>query len=96
MFGIAIVPSVLLALGMAVSPESPRWLVQVFVLRLFSQMSNNNNKKIKIKKNICIISSLINFCTKLRFCPPFLGSKGRFLKLKNLLKHCTERRELLR
>ncbi|EXC20499.1 Plastidic glucose transporter 4 [Morus notabilis] len=28
MFGIAIVPSVLLALGMAVSPESPRWLVQ--------------------------------------------------------------------
>lgn len=30
MFGIAIVPSVLLALGMAVSPESPRWLLQVF------------------------------------------------------------------
>lgn len=28
MFGIAIVPSILLALGMAVSPESPRWLVQ--------------------------------------------------------------------
>ncbi|KAL2976823.1 hypothetical protein AAZX31_13G031600 [Glycine max] len=28
MFGIAIVPSVLLALGMAISPESPRWLVQ--------------------------------------------------------------------
>lgn len=28
MFGIAIVPSVLLALGMAFSPESPRWLVQ--------------------------------------------------------------------
>ncbi|XP_062004582.1 plastidic glucose transporter 4 [Rosa rugosa] len=28
MFGIAIVPSVLLALGMAVSPESPRWLLQ--------------------------------------------------------------------
>lgn len=30
MFGIAVVPSVLLALGMAISPESPRWLVQVF------------------------------------------------------------------
>ncbi|KAM1078366.1 hypothetical protein ACFX19_026046 [Malus domestica] len=28
MFGIAVVPSVLLALGMAVSPESPRWLFQ--------------------------------------------------------------------
>ncbi|KAJ6795930.1 plastidic glucose transporter 4 [Iris pallida] len=28
MFGIAIVPSVLLALGMSFSPESPRWLVQ--------------------------------------------------------------------
>lgn len=29
MFGIAIIPSVLLALGMAISPESPRWLFQV-------------------------------------------------------------------
>jgi hypothetical protein len=29
MFGISIVPSILLALGMAVSPESPRWLFQV-------------------------------------------------------------------
>ncbi|XP_047315573.1 plastidic glucose transporter 4-like [Impatiens glandulifera] len=28
MFGIAIIPSVLLALGMAFSPESPRWLYQ--------------------------------------------------------------------
>ncbi|TKY45899.1 Plastidic glucose transporter 4 [Spatholobus suberectus] len=28
MFGIAVVPSVLLALGMAISPESPRWLLQ--------------------------------------------------------------------
>lgn len=28
MFGIAIVPSVLMALGMAFSPESPRWLLQ--------------------------------------------------------------------
>ncbi|KAF5479914.1 hypothetical protein F2P56_000697 [Juglans regia] len=28
MFGIAIVPSILLALGMAFSPESPRWLFQ--------------------------------------------------------------------
>ncbi|KAM1220048.1 hypothetical protein ACFX13_047904 [Malus domestica] len=28
MFGIAVVPSVLLALGMVVSPESPRWLFQ--------------------------------------------------------------------
>ncbi|KVI02790.1 General substrate transporter [Cynara cardunculus var. scolymus] len=28
MFGIAVIPSVLLALGMAFSPESPRWLVQ--------------------------------------------------------------------
>lgn len=32
MFGVAIIPSVLLALGMAVSPESPRWLFQVFSL----------------------------------------------------------------
>jgi len=31
MFGIAVVPSVLLALGMAISPESPRWLYQVFL-----------------------------------------------------------------
>lgn len=28
MFGIAVIPSVLLAIGMAFSPESPRWLVQ--------------------------------------------------------------------
>ncbi|KAL4568884.1 hypothetical protein LXL04_024501 [Taraxacum kok-saghyz] len=28
MFGIAVIPSVLLALGMTVTPESPRWLVQ--------------------------------------------------------------------
>ncbi|GAB4827886.1 hypothetical protein Ancab_034770 [Ancistrocladus abbreviatus] len=28
MFGIAIVPSILLAIGMAMSPESPRWLFQ--------------------------------------------------------------------
>ncbi|EPS69328.1 hypothetical protein M569_05434, partial [Genlisea aurea] len=28
MFGISIIPSVLLALGMAISPESPRWLYQ--------------------------------------------------------------------
>ncbi|KAI5004396.1 hypothetical protein ZWY2020_031639 [Hordeum vulgare] len=28
MFGISVVPSILLALGMAVSPESPRWLFQ--------------------------------------------------------------------
>ncbi|KAK1423478.1 hypothetical protein QVD17_18781 [Tagetes erecta] len=28
MFGIAVIPAVLLALGMAFSPESPRWLVQ--------------------------------------------------------------------
>lgn len=31
MFGIAILPCILLALGMAVSPESPRWLFQVFL-----------------------------------------------------------------
>lgn len=30
MFGVALIPSVLLALGMAFSPESPRWLFQVF------------------------------------------------------------------
>lgn len=29
MFGLAVIPSVLLALGMAFSPESPRWLYQV-------------------------------------------------------------------
>lgn len=28
MFGISIIPAILLALGMAISPESPRWLVQ--------------------------------------------------------------------
>lgn len=31
MFGIAVVPSVLLVLGMAIAPESPRWLFQVFL-----------------------------------------------------------------
>ena len=30
MFGIAAIPSVLLGLGMAMCPESPRWLFQVF------------------------------------------------------------------
>lgn len=29
MFGISMVPSILLAVGMAISPESPRWLYQV-------------------------------------------------------------------
>lgn len=29
MFAVALVPSILLALGMAFSPESPRWLYQV-------------------------------------------------------------------
>lgn len=29
MFSIALVPSVLLAVGMVFSPESPRWLYQV-------------------------------------------------------------------
>lgn len=29
MFGIAVVPSILLALGMTICPESPRWLYQV-------------------------------------------------------------------
>jgi len=28
MFGVAVVPSILLAVGMAFSPESPRWLFQ--------------------------------------------------------------------
>ncbi|KAK8939286.1 Plastidic glucose transporter 4 [Platanthera guangdongensis] len=31
MFGISIIPAILLALGMAISPESPRWLVQYYV-----------------------------------------------------------------
>jgi hypothetical protein len=31
MFGIAVIPSILLAVGMAFSPESPRWLFQVSV-----------------------------------------------------------------
>lgn len=29
MFGISVVPAILLAVGMAMSPESPRWLYQV-------------------------------------------------------------------
>jgi hypothetical protein len=32
MFGISVVPSILLALGMAICPESPRWLYQVVIL----------------------------------------------------------------
>lgn len=35
MFGIAAVPSILLALGMGFSPESPRWLFQVFPLTFY-------------------------------------------------------------
>lgn len=38
MFGIALIPSVLLALGMAFSPESPRWLFQVMFLTNFIAM----------------------------------------------------------
>jgi hypothetical protein len=34
MFGIAIVPSILLAIGMGFSPESPRWLFQVLLFTL--------------------------------------------------------------
>lgn len=36
MFAVALVPSVLLAIGMAFSPESPRWLYQVSWQCLFS------------------------------------------------------------
>ncbi|GJV97568.1 plastidic glucose transporter 4 [Tanacetum coccineum] len=36
MFGIAVIPSVLLALGMAFSAESPRWLVQSTVFQVVS------------------------------------------------------------
>lgn len=32
MFGIAVVPTFLLDVGMITSPESPRWLFQVFLL----------------------------------------------------------------
>jgi hypothetical protein len=32
MFGISVVPSILLVLGMAICPESPRWLYQVVSL----------------------------------------------------------------
>lgn len=35
MFGIAVVPSILLAVGMAFSPESPRWLFQVSFCKFF-------------------------------------------------------------
>jgi hypothetical protein len=35
MFGIAVIPSILLAIGMAFSPESPRWLFQVSVSKHF-------------------------------------------------------------
>lgn len=38
MFGIAGIPSVLLAVGMAVSPESPRWLYQVLFTKFYSCM----------------------------------------------------------
>lgn len=31
MFGISMVPAILLAVGMAISPESPRWLYQVTI-----------------------------------------------------------------
>lgn len=31
MFGIAAVPSILMGLGMTISPESPRWLFQVLL-----------------------------------------------------------------
>lgn len=36
MFGISAVPAILLALGMAFSPESPRWLFQVLLWTLIS------------------------------------------------------------
>ena len=38
MFGVAVAPSILLALGMVFSPESPRWLFQVFFARLCSHI----------------------------------------------------------
>jgi hypothetical protein len=38
MFGIAVVPSILLAVGMAFSPESPRWLFQVYFCKLFDHI----------------------------------------------------------
>jgi hypothetical protein len=46
MFGIAVIPSILLAVGMAFSPESPRWLFQVSVC------SNNKIKNCALRLSI--------------------------------------------
>ncbi|BBG99544.1 plastidic GLC translocator [Prunus dulcis] len=51
MFGVAIVPSVLLALGMAASPESPRWLFQV-VKNVRSNSSTDQGKISEAEKAI--------------------------------------------
>lgn len=48
MFGIAVVPSVLLAIGMMFSPESPRWLFQVFHSLQISMFLITNLSKIDI------------------------------------------------
>lgn len=86
MFGVAIVPSILLALGMAFSPESPRWLFQVFFARL------------KKSHELECFYGVFNFHFCSLFYPFYLSywfiykdsepttlfcSKGRFLKLKN-------------
>ncbi|KAK6150992.1 hypothetical protein DH2020_015924 [Rehmannia glutinosa] len=48
MFGFAVIPSVLLALGMAFSPESPRWLYQRN--NLYLQQGRTSEAEISIKR----------------------------------------------
>ena len=63
MFGVAVVPSILLAVGMAFSPESPRWLFQVSICKFFDHTIYSRPPGCGTKLNI--YSSDIN-CSKER------------------------------
>lgn len=81
MFGITVVPSILLALGMTISPESPRWLFQVILPYYavfyhgtthlhdketnFCKTRNGNTTSFFSYKKLVLVDKSITLCTGL-------------------------------
>lgn len=82
MFGISVVPAILLAVGMAMSPESPRWLYQVSI----------NHELLLTTIHYFLV---IHGCTYsvIKRCVDILCSKENFQRLRELLKRSMEKIE---